>query len=168
MISVFQLTSDCLTNDYHGCGKAWAAVKDGAVVALRYMSQGTYPIANPRGNWGGNIERGLPNWIQAIRKNAEGLDNHTLPTAWSSRGLSKLSAAASACADCPKRPRGGSYRPRELLTMARAAIIAACAADFTSWREHARAELSQFGAVMSGMCSCTEFVVRDVRLGANQ
>lgn len=163
MISVFQLTSDCLTNDYRGCGKAWAAVKDGKVVAIRYMSQGTYPVADPRRNWGGIVERALPDWIKAVRNNAEGLDNHMLPTAWSSRGLSKLSAAASACADCPKRPRGGSYRPRELLTMARAAIIAASDTDFVAWRAHARDELSQFGTVMSGMCSCTEFVVRDAR-----
>lgn len=160
MISRFEITSECLTNDYHGYGKAWAAIKDGKVIALTYMSQGTYPMSDPRRNWGGKTERALPAWIRAVRNNAEGLDDQTLPTAWSSHGLNKLAIAASACSDCPKRPRDGDYRPRELLTMARAAIIAACAADFAAWRLHARTELAELGMVMSGMCSCTEFVVR--------
>jgi hypothetical protein len=36
---VYDLTSECLDREYHGCGKAWVAIKDGRVIAIRYMGE---------------------------------------------------------------------------------------------------------------------------------
>ena len=41
-MTILELTPDALEYEYHGCGKAWAAVVDGKVVALRYM--GSHPF----------------------------------------------------------------------------------------------------------------------------
>lgn len=136
--------ANALKADYRGCGKAWTAVVNGEVVAIRYMDP---PLDRSA----------LPAWIRAVKDNAEGLDYRMLPTAWSSRGLSKLAAAASGAGDCPVKPKGGNYRPKELLTMARAAIMAWDSASFAAHRERCRAELAAIGEVVSGTCSCTEF-----------
>lgn len=105
-------------------------------------------------------QSGLPAWVRAVKANAEGLDSRLLPTAWSSRGLSKLAAAASACPDCPKPPRRARYRPSELLQMARAALAANDRASFAAHRARCRADLAAIGDfVVSGHCSCTEFTL---------
>jgi len=147
LIATYDIPPGILARDYHGAGKAWAAVRDGKVIALRYMGEHRPEIGT------------LPAWVREVRTHAEGLDNHMLPTAWSSHGLSKLAQAAETAADCPRRPKGGQYRPRELLTMARAAIAAADSASFAAYRERIRKELAAMGDVVSGMCSCTQFVV---------
>lgn len=145
---VLEIPKDVLDRDYHGCGKAWAAVKNGKIAAIRYMGDHT-PDFN-----------GLPEWVRAIQGNAEGLDHSMLPTAWSGRGLSRLAAAAQAAGDCPTPPKRDRYRPKELLTIARAAIGAVRHASFSEYRKEKRAELAAIGEVVSGMCSCTEFCVR--------
>jgi hypothetical protein len=147
----YKLSETVLNRDYHGCGKAWAAIKNGEVIAIRYMGDDLY------------IRSGCENllaWIKAVDKNCEGLDSHFLPTVHSSKGLSKMAQAAESAGDCPQKPRGGRYRPKELLTMARAALTAAKGAAFAKHRETARAELALLGNVISGMCSCTEFVAK--------
>lgn len=152
MISTIPITPECLERQYHGCGKAWAAVQNGKIIAMRYIGERRIQTAY----------EGLPAWVKAVNDNAEGRDNRMLPTAWSSRGLGAMAAAASECSDCPRKIRGGKYRPRELLTMARAVLIAADAADFAAWRALARAELAELGTVVGGICSCAEFVVLKV------
>ena len=145
-MDVFQLRSDCLEKEYHGCGKAWAAIKDGQVVALRYM--GDYPL-----DW-----RDQPEWIKAFQQAAIDLGEcFLLTTNDGSTKLAAIAAAAEACADCPRPPRHRRYRPTELLTMARAARAAAEAASFQVYRARCREELAQLGEVKSGMCSCHEF-----------
>jgi hypothetical protein len=150
-MNVLDLTAECLDRDYHGCGKAWAAVKEDQVVALRYMGE------DHTGNW--PTEPELPAWVKAVRRAAMGSDTRGLPTSWASRNLAKLAAAAEAAGDCPRPPRRPRYRPTELLTMARAAILAVDGAQFGAYRERCRAELGQIGEVVSGMCSCTKFCV---------
>lgn len=142
---VIDLTAECLDREYHGCGKAWAAVKNGKIVALRYMGE----FAADRS--------GLPAWIRAVCNSATGLDDHMLPTARSSKALAAIAVAASACDDCPTPPRRARYRPAELLTMARAAIAAWDSASFGVYREKCRAELAEIGTIVSGTCSCTQF-----------
>jgi hypothetical protein len=144
MTQLYDLTPDCLQRDYHGCGKAWAAVKDGLVIALRYM------------DFAADTAK-LPAWVRAVRDNAGGLDGAMLPTANSSADFTKLAAAAAACADRPTPPHRERYRPAELLTMARAALSANQAAGFAVYRAKCRTELAAIGTVLSGMCSCTKF-----------
>ena len=147
---VYCLTAECLEKDYHGCGKAWAAVKNGVVVALRYMGE------DHTGDW---PQSAVPAWAEAVRRAAQGSDNHGLPTSWSSRNLAALAKAAEACGDCPKPPRRTRYRPTELLTMARAVLLATESASFGVYRQRCRAGLAELGEVISGMCSCTKFCV---------
>ena len=146
-VTTYDIPADVLRRDYHGAGKAWAAVRDQQIVGLRYL--GDYRLDF----------LALPKWVRAVHNNAEGLDNSILPTAWSSKGLSKLAEAAESSGDCPRRPKGGRYRPKELLTMARAALRAADIPSFNAYREKCRAELAAMGEVIAGMCSCTQFVV---------
>lgn len=145
VLQAIKINEEVLVHEYHGCGKAWVAVKGGEVVAIRYMGEGRAPL-------------NLPAWVQAIRKNATGLDSSMLPTVYGSGPLSKIAAAAAATSDCPIKPKGGRYRPTELLLMARAVILAADGAAFDAYRAKCRGELAMLGEVVSGICSCTEFV----------
>jgi len=143
---IYQITPECLGNDYDGAGKAWAAIVGGQVTALRYM--GKCPT-----DWDAK-----PAWIAAIEAHATGLDSHLLPTCRGSKALTAMAAAAHDCDDCPRPKNRQQYRPTELLTMARAALAAAHDAAFAKYRERCHAELGQLGDVVSGMCSATEFV----------
>lgn len=134
--------------DYRGAGKAWAAVADGRVVALRYMDAA--PLDWPD----------KPAWVAAVEQTAAGLDESLLPVAHGSQTLARVAQAAQACEDCPTPPRRSRYRPAELLTMARAALAAAHQAAFAAHRTRCREELSLLGEVRSGLCSCYEFVCR--------
>jgi hypothetical protein len=147
---VFPLSKDCLDNQYHGCGKAWAAMREGQVVALAYFEPVVAP--NPRDD-----DIAPPAWVRAVQDAEEGCDSGVLPTAWSSAGLAKIAAAAGAAADYPRPPRKDRYRPRELLTMARAVLIALNTANFLRWRERVLPGLEAQGEVWTGMLSCTEF-----------
>jgi len=145
-MTILDLTSEVLDKDYHGCGKVWAAVRDGKVVALRYMED--HP---------GDYRAKLPEWVKAVEKAANGCDNHMLPTSHGSKNLAAIAAAAQACEDCPKPPKKERYRPTELLAMARACLIAFDGDSFINYRAKCREELSKLGDVVSGMCSCTQF-----------
>lgn len=149
-ITAYDIPPNVLDSDYRGCGKAWAAIADGRVVALRYMALTSEQLTVSF--------HALPAWTRAVEANCEGRDAHNLPNAWSSKGLANLAAAASACEDCPAPPNGGRYRPKELLTMARAVRAVAEKSTFQAWRERARDELGAMGEVVGGMCSCTQFV----------
>jgi len=35
-MKVYQIPKDVLDSEYHGCGRGWASIKHGAVVAIRY------------------------------------------------------------------------------------------------------------------------------------
>jgi hypothetical protein len=95
---------------YRGCGKAWAAIVDGRVVALRYMG------------------------------------NHR---AWFGAEPEVLARA--------KRKR----------LCARSQLVAYRLTDiaFVEWRQRARAELKAIGSVVSGMCSCNEFLAETGSVG---
>jgi len=36
-MQVYQIPKEVLDHEYHGCGKGWAAIKDGMVNAIRYV-----------------------------------------------------------------------------------------------------------------------------------
>jgi hypothetical protein len=150
-MATYQINKPVLDRDYTGCGKAWAAISStGEVLAIRYMDSLDY-------RHGCEF---LPKWIQAVDKSRDGLDESLLPTIHSSKSFAAMAQAAEAAGDCPSKPRGGRYRPNELLTMARAALAAANKAAFLKYREETKAELAKLGHVVSGTCSCTEFVAQ--------
>ncbi len=144
---VIDISSECLERDYHGCGKAWGALRDGVVVAIRYMDHAA--------DWPTE-----PAWVRAVREHATGLGGSLLPTCHGSHKLAAMAAAAQACDDCPRPPKRDRYRPAELLTMARAAMAAVQSASFARYREQCRAELAAIGEVVSGECSCTKFCAK--------
>ena len=149
---VLTISQACLNSQYRGCGKAWAAIKNGEVVALRYM--GNIPIP-------GYGPTPIPQWVKAVMDNADGLDDYNLPTTHSSKCLVKIAEACEGTGDCPtRRPRGGRYRPKELLMMARDILATIHGAEFSTYRSNCRTELAEIGEVMSGMCSCTKFVLQ--------
>lgn len=146
MILAYDLQKTPAEKNYRGCGNALAAIHGGKVIALRYVEEPLCPD-------------NAPAWVAAIFKNAEGNDASGLPDAWSSKGLARLAHAASACADCPKRRNGTRYRPKEILAMARAALLTLRAHAQKEIEQCARGELSELGEVVSGKCSCWQFVM---------
>ena len=132
---------------YGGCGRAWAAISNGEVVGLRYMSNHSLDRST------------LPLWVQAIKNNAEGLDYRMMPTAHSPKGYARLAAAARSCTDCPKSKRGLDIRPKQLLQKAVAILESEDAISFSAYRQKSRDELAKLGTVLSGDCSCTIFYV---------
>lgn len=148
-MAIHKISESC--SDYHGCGKAWAAIVDGEVVALRYM--GDHPLPGY-----GDYE--VPNWVRAVLDNVNGLDERYLPVCRGSKALSKVAQAAEACDDCPKPPRRERYRPSELVRMAREVLIELDQSAFTAYRAKCRDELGKRGVVKSGMASCYEFIVK--------
>ena len=132
---------------YGGCGHAWAAISNGEVVGLRYMSNHSLDRST------------LPLWVQAIKNNAQGLDYRMMPTAHSSKGYARLAAAARSCTDCPKSKRGLDIRPKQLLYMAVSILEKENANSFSAYRQKSREELAKLGTVLSGECSCTVFYV---------
>jgi hypothetical protein len=141
-----QISQEALDRDYHGCGKAWVAVKDGQVVAIRYMNGNT-------AQW-----EMMPDWVRAVLDTANGRDANMLPTSQGSKNLTEIAEAALECDDCPKPLYADRYRPTELLAMARAALSIANSALFMAYRAKCRIELAEIGEVISGMCTATEFV----------
>ena len=87
-MNILKISKQVLMNEYRGCGRAWAAVVDGCVVALRYMDQPYVKVP---------------------------ADNEI-----------------------------GFLRVKPL--------------PFTQYRETSRAEMASIGAVVSGECSCGEFL----------
>jgi hypothetical protein len=144
---VYKLSQEVLDRDYHGCGKAWAAIKDGEVRALRYMDS----------HWIGHDQ--LPEWVKAVNGNCSGLDSRNLPVAHSSTAYKRMAEAAQACDDCPKPPKRARYRPAELLHMARMILMQVDSDQFAKYRQRSREELTLLGDVVSGMCSCCTFCV---------
>ena len=146
-MTIYKIPTDL--SDYHGAGKAWAAIAGDHVLALRYM--GEHPIP-------GCGDYDVPAWVRAVTETATGLDASNLPTCHGSHALAAVAAAAQACDDCPTPPRRDRYRPSELLTMARATLVALDGDSFTAYRDRCRAELAKFGDVESGVASCYEFI----------
>ena len=143
---MYKVSKKCET--YRGCGHAWAAVRDGEVVALRYMDHHV-------------PDYDVPDWVRAVMDNCNGLDRRGLPTCSGSRTFARVGVAAYACADCPKPPSASGrkeYRPSELVSQARDLISALESASFSRYRDRCRSELCNEGWVVSGMASCYELI----------
>lgn len=139
---VFKLQNTNAEKDYHGSGKAWAAIKDDKVVALRYM--GRFALDPSKSN--------IPEWVKAVFDDCR-WEGRFAPTT-----LAKIKKAAVAAGHPEFGPRGGSIKPSIIAREARNIIFELEREQFGEYRNSARKELSGLGEVVSGMCSCWEFI----------
>lgn len=137
---------------YRGAGRAWAAIKNNQVAGIRYM-----------GDWhelGGvaTMESRLPEWVYAMYTQSLPMSEHDLQfTSPKKRG--ELKKAAIAAGHPAQGPRGGHITATSIIREAMRIAQEAEKAAFAEWREKCRAELSELGEVVGGMCSCHQFVV---------
>ena len=139
---VFKLQNTNAEKDYHGSGKAWAAIKNDKVVALRYM--GRFALDPSKSN--------IPDWVKAVFDDCR-WEGRFAPTT-----LAKSKKAAVAAGHPEFGPRGGSIKPSIIAREARNIIFELEREQFGEYRNSARKELSGLGEVVSGMCSCWEFI----------
>jgi len=143
--TIFQLQKSKAKDDYRGSGKAWAAIKNDEVVALRYM-----------GNFALNPEEAEP-WVCAAYKAYRGLLDDWPASKISGTYLGRIKSAAISAGHPMLGPQGGHIKASSI---ARAASQILCALEreqFGRYRSKCRDELSKMGTVHSGMCSCWEF-----------
>jgi hypothetical protein len=180
MKTITQLGNEILLNDsgteqerefyaafgYHGCGKAWAAIRNGEVVALSYM--------------GGTNQRSCKDYTNPPYPNLpakEGLGLYfdrssrwPLNIGWrSNREKAELVDSAVHLGLISDTKTNGANVSRATL-MSR--LIATLRAEyeiwlkwetecFEAWRTYSRTKLSEFGDLTSGVCSCHEFIAKD-------
>lgn len=135
--------------DYHGCGKAWAAIKDGEILAIRYMSRAV--LDGPNIDSLDDITKAILNVVHPL--------SYSNTSFISSRKLNLAYKAAVAAGMKPTGPRGGFVRRREMVNKAFQLYHAANKKDFEIYRFNCLNELLQFSnAIISGCCSCYEFI----------
>lgn len=88
---VYQITHECLIRDYHGAGRAWAAVADGVVVATSFT-----PGDSP-GCWADK-----PAWVAAVEQHATDIDAGLLPTCRGSEAAAAMAELAAALRRLPQ------------------------------------------------------------------
>lgn len=145
---IYSLQNTQAQNDYHGCGKAWLAIKDNTPIALRYM--GAFEFNRSE----------LPKWCQAV------LDSYCIIGELNTQidcinafELSKIKKSAIAAGHPAVGPRGGHIKASKIANDAQRLIDDEQHRQFSEYRLASRAELAEKGDVVSGMCSCYEFVV---------
>lgn len=146
MESVYQIQGSHADSQYEGCGRAWAAIKDGQVVAIRYMHK-----CNERA-----AVDALPAWVKAV--DPCGLDAVYRRNRPPAAVLGRCKRAAIAAGHPETGPRGGYIPATRIVNEAMAFWRAADRADFGTYRAKVRAELETMGEVTSGMLSCWEFL----------
>lgn len=132
--------------DHKGCGKAWAAIKDGEVVALRYMGDFAPEYTN------------VPAWVKAANK-AYSLSNCQLKYI-SPTHLGRIKKAAIEAGHPEKwHPRGDHIQVSYIASRAQKKLRVAEEEEFAEYRNKCRQELVELGLVVSGECSCYEFIM---------
>jgi hypothetical protein len=143
-VQYYDLPEEVSKRDYHGCGKAWAAIRDGEVVAVRYMSPTVFDenqqlephaellivrVPMPMHDFCDHARRDVPQLgfpaVAALAK-AAGLVKHLID-------YTRTYRAEDEAAD--------------------AALLAA----FAAYRLACRADLAALGEVKSGTLSCYRF-----------
>jgi len=130
--------------DYHGLGKAWAAIKDGEVVALRYMADFA-----PQ-------HKQAPEWAKAVYR-AYSISKCNLKNI-SPTHLARVKKAAISAGHPERGPRGGKIRASYIASMAQHCLAQSEKEEFAEYRYKCRQELAELGTVMSGECSCYQFI----------
>jgi hypothetical protein len=144
---------------YRGCGRAWAALNNGQIVAIVYMS------GEGRSN---HAEFTPPNQIprpvyEAIRENSVKYFNLNSPSR--KHELCQIAIRADLISGTKGNnlPVTGSTLCARLRVKIREEEEAKEKWDaeyFAAWRTYARSKLAEFGEIISGMCSCHEFIAK--------
>lgn len=134
--------------DYRGCGKVWVAVDDdGNIAGIRYKNAMEFDNSV------------LPEWVLAVESASGGTDHRMLPTAVSPRCFAKIREAVMRCEQYPKRSNGRSYKPSDMLRIARSLMDTEQKKQFKQYRQRCIDELSLRGRVASGMASCYQVML---------
>lgn len=149
---VYDIPTDVAERDYHGCGKAWAAIRDGKVVAIRYMSPGRgYPHEDLMHMT--DLRYGLMDHEREIYPaHAFWFDQKAQNP---NRGMPYISTAAKLSGRWPSKAEYYRAMAREQEANQRAGRAA-----FEAYRAACREDLAKMGDVISGMCSCHQFCAR--------
>lgn len=148
MNSIYQIQGSPVESQYHGCGPAWAAIKDGQVQAIRYMDDRRATPAVDR----------LPNWARAVLSGDAHPVVYRFIDAVPASVLGAAKKAAIAAGHPATGPKGGYIPARRIVGEAWALYLDASREDFGAYRLRCRAELAELGEVVSGMLSCWEFL----------
>jgi hypothetical protein len=143
----FAISNTPSEKDYVGCGKAWAAIKNNVPVALRYMGQFSFDPST------------APAWALAVYESYCTISEPSSRIDYiSSRELGKIKKAAVAAGYPEFGPRGGHIKASAVAREARSILQELEKEQFAEYRASSRDELRKLGDVVSGMCSCREFV----------
>ena len=123
-------------------GRAWAAIKNGQAVAVRYM-----------GDW---PEPSLPAWVHAMRANGLPRTEYELEHK-SGQAIAELKKVAVDAGHHAQGPRGGNIKPTDIIRQAMRIVSEAERDAFQQWREKCRAELAEVGTVQGGWCDIAGF-----------
>lgn len=145
---IYNVLNTSAESDYKGCGQAWAAIKEGTPVALRYMNDFRFDIT------------ALPAWVQAARKAYPYLDEpHFKVNTISPNTLSKIKKAAIDGGHPATGPRGGRIKASSIARSANRLLLDEEQRQFGEYRKACREQLALLGEeVVSGVCSCREFI----------
>jgi len=148
--------------EYRGCGRAWAAVKDDYIIALLYMT----PPSKPE-KYGLEIlppapETPVSSLLGLYPPDAARYFNLCFPP----RAKKTAYLAAADKGFISLTTRSGAWvsgttccrRLRAVLNEEDRAVEEWQKKRFELWREYARKTLAKYGEVISGMCSCWEFI----------
>lgn len=147
-MSVIAIKGSQAESDYKGCGKVWAAIKDGKIVALRYMSDFAFN------------RRNLPAWVIACLDRSSYLFQDGDISHLGGKGMADFKAAAVDAGHPEYGVKGGHIRPSVIAREAHRILSNAQRDQFESYRAKCRADMSKLGDVVSGMASSYELVVR--------
>ena len=143
----FAISNTPSEKDYLGCGKAWAAIKNNVPVALRYMGQFSFDPST------------APAWALAVFKTYCTIHEPSFRVDYiSPTDLGKIKKAAVSAGYPEFGPRGGHVKASTIAREARAMLQKLEKEQFGDYRTSSRDELRKLGDVVSGMCSCREFV----------
>jgi len=146
-MKIFNIKDTPAEQQYRGCGKAWAAIADGQVVAIRYM--GDFQAERDR----------LPEWVRAVIKESSAIEQPSFCLGWlSPRTLGRIKKAAVAAGHPEFGPRGGHIKASDIAREARSIALKHESEQFELHRTRSRTELAKLGRVVSGQCSCLEFI----------
>ncbi len=131
---------------FHGTGKAWAAIQDDKVTCLVYMDGRGLPQVDPE----------VPQWVRVIKEMCAvtGDDRFVY---WSTKQLINIARAMEICRDCPRHKDGKVHRPSMLVAMAGKEWQKASRRQFSDHRDRSFERLNQFGTVISGMAEDGRF-----------
>lgn len=144
-MDIYNLTHTPAELNYSGCGKAWLALnKNDQPLAIKYM--GDFSLDYTK----------LPKWCRAVfawlyDRNTDSLSNHE---------LGKLKKAAIVAGHPQTGIRGGHIKASTIARNAKNIIDTEQHKQFSSYRTDCKQQLSLIGEVISGECSCYQFIKR--------